>query len=142
MNNEEFRKDRENTLIGKLAKGTLYEQYAMQNKILDKNNNFICKKSGSAKFSFALIYNGVTYGVWNSYNEGKVFVSSDYDKFSPYIFAMTLKDHTPNTMMFNAMKKYNFFKNFLVNFKLGLVYYENQKIKHEIYELIRMFFNK
>lgn len=58
MNNEEFRKERENTLIGKLAKGTPYERYAIQNKILDKNKNFIEKKKGSAKFSFAFIYEG------------------------------------------------------------------------------------
>lgn len=45
MNNEEFRKERENTLIGKLAKGTAYEKYAMQNQILDKNKNFIEKKT-------------------------------------------------------------------------------------------------
>ena len=56
MNNEEFRKERQNTLVGKLAKGTLYEDYALKNKILDKNKDFICKKSGSAKFSFAFIY--------------------------------------------------------------------------------------
>lgn len=45
MNNEDFRKDRENTLIGKLAKGTKYSDYALKNKILNKNNNFIKKKS-------------------------------------------------------------------------------------------------
>lgn len=69
MDNEQFRKDRENTLIGKLAKGTLYEKYALQNKILDKNKNFIEKKNGSAKFSFAIIYEGETYGIWNNYHE-------------------------------------------------------------------------
>ena len=69
MNNEDFRKDRENTLIGKLAKGTLYEQYALKNKILDKNKNFIERKTGSSKFSFAFIYNDETYGVWNDYHE-------------------------------------------------------------------------
>lgn len=73
MNNEEFRKDRQNTLIGKLAKGTLYEKYALQNKILDKNKNFIEKKNGSAKFSFAIIYEGETYGIWNNYHERKNF---------------------------------------------------------------------
>ena len=77
MNNEEFRKDRENTLIGRLAKGTAYEKYAMQNKILDKNKNFIEHKSGSSKFYFALIYEGETYGIWNDYHEGKVYVSFD-----------------------------------------------------------------
>ena len=73
MNNEEFRKDRENTLIGKLAKGTLYEKYAMQNQITNKNKNFILKKSGSAKFSFAFIYNNQYYGVWNDWHERKNF---------------------------------------------------------------------
>ena len=43
-NSEELRKERENTLVGRLAKGTDYEKYAMQNKILNKNNDFIEKK--------------------------------------------------------------------------------------------------
>ena len=73
MNNEEFRKERQNTLIGKLAKGTLYEKYAMQNQITNKNKNFILKKSGSAKFSFAFIYNNQYYGVWNDWHERKNF---------------------------------------------------------------------
>ena len=73
MNNEEFRKERQNTLIGKLAKGTLYEKYAMQNQITNKNKNFILKKSGSAKFSFAFIYDNQYYGVWNDWHERKNF---------------------------------------------------------------------
>ena len=141
MNNEEFRKDREETLIGKLAKGTKYEEYAIKNKILDKNHNFIEKKKGTSKFSFAFIYNNCYYGVWNDYQEGKIFVSLDYNKSSPYLYAMTLKDHSPSTMMFNAIKKYNFWKDFIQNYKLGNVYFENQKIKHDVYDLIKMFYN-
>lgn len=142
MNNEDFRKERENTLIGKLAKGTLYEQYALKNKILDKNKNFIEKKNGSSKFSFAFVYNDEIYGVWNNFQEGKIFVSYDYDKYTPYMFSMTLKDHRPNTLMFNSLKRYNFWKNFLENFKLGNVYFENQKIKHNVYELIKLYHNR
>lgn len=141
MNNEEFRKDRENTLIGKLAKGTKYEDYALKNKILDKNKDFIEKKKGTSKFSFAFIYNDIIYGAWNDFNEGKIYISYDYDKNSPFMYSMTLKDHTPNTMMFNAIKKYNFWKEFLQNYRMGNVYFENQKIKHDVYELIKMFYN-
>lgn len=141
MNNEEFRKERKNTLIGRLAEGTSYENYAIKNEIQNKNKNFISKKTGSSKFSFAFVYKGVHYGVWNSYNEGKVFVSYDYDKFSPYIFSMTLQDHAPNRMLFNALRKYNFWKNFLENFKLGVVFYENQKIKYNVDELIKSYFS-
>lgn len=69
MNNEEFRKERENTLIGKLAKGTDYERYAMKNQIININKNFILKKTGSSKFSFAFVYNNVYFGVWNDWRE-------------------------------------------------------------------------
>ena len=40
-----FEKIENKRLFGKLAKGTLYEQYAIQNKILDKNKNFIERKT-------------------------------------------------------------------------------------------------
>ena len=56
MQNKEFQKEREETLIGKMMKNTKYFDYAVKNKILDKNNLFIQKKTGNAKFSFALIY--------------------------------------------------------------------------------------
>ena len=125
-----------------MQNGTKYQDYALNNKILDKNNNFIEKKKGTSKFSFAFIYNDIIYGVWNDFTEGKVFVSFDYLKNTPFIFAMTLKDHKPNTMMFNSLSKYNFWRTFLQNFKLGNVYFENQKIKHNTYELIKMYYNK
>ena len=73
---------------------------------------------------------------------GKIFVSKDFDKFSPFIFSMTLNDLSPNTMMFNSLKKYNFWKTFIENFKLGNVYFENQKIKHSVYDLIKLYHAK
>ena len=60
MNNEEFRKERKETLIGRLMEGTLYENYALKNEILDKNNDFIERKTGTSKFNFAFIYNKET----------------------------------------------------------------------------------
>ena len=68
---------------------------------------------------------------------GKVFVSKDYEIQSPFIFAMTTKDHKPNVMLFNAIKHYNFWKNFIANYKAGVVYYETQSIKHEILSMLK-----
>lgn len=142
MNNEMFSKEREQTLIGKLSKGTDYNKYALQNQILDKNNSFLAKKTGSSKFSFALIYEGETYGIWNDYHGGHVYVSNDYDTYTPYKFSMTLADHSPNIMMFNSMKRYSFWKNFLENFKLGVVYFESQKIKQKMYEIVKEYYKR
>lgn len=137
MNNEEFRKERENTLIGKLARGTRYEKYAIHNTILDKNRNFIEKKKGSAKFSFAFVYEGETYGVWFDYNLGLSFVSTDYLKDTDYVFACTLQDHEPNTMLLARAKKYLCWKQFLDTVKCGYVRYENFKIKKICTELYK-----
>ena len=139
MNNEEFRKEREETLIGKLMKGTLYENYALKNEILDKNNDFLEKKTGTAKFTFAFIYNKETYGVWNDYKNGKVFVSEDYLD-NPYsLYALTLKDSKPNIMLISTLGSCVFWQQFIKNFKFGVVYYESQKIKHAVYEIIRLY---
>ena len=66
-------------------------------------------------------------------------MSFDYVKETNYLFSMTLKDHRPNTMMIHSLKRYNFWKNFIENFKDGNVYFENQKIKHSVYELIKLY---
>ena len=135
----EFRKERSETLIGKLAKGTPYEQYAMQNQILDKNNDFIEKKKGSSQFSFAFIYENKFYGVWNDFKESKIYISKDYDPSSPYIYAVTTKDFRPNTLLIKSASKYRHWKFLLDNYKQGIVYFENQKIKKYSQDVFRMF---
>ena len=97
------------------------------------------KKTGNAKFSFAIVYKDEIYGIWNDMKEGKVFVSFHYNKNTPFVFSMTLADHRPNLLMYNSMKKYQFWKLFIDNFKSGLVYFENQKIKYNMIELIKNF---
>lgn len=139
MDNEEFREERKETLIGKLMEGTLYERYAFKNEILDKNADFIERKTGTAKFHFAFIYEGETFGVWYDYKNGKIFVSEDYLDNNFNIFTLTLKDSKPNIMMISALSRYDFWQKFLKNFKLGVVYYESQKIKHVVYEIIRLY---
>ena len=76
------------------------------------------------------------------FTNGKVFVSFDYDKYTPFIFSLTLADHSPNTMMINSLRRYSFWKTFIENFKLGNVYFESQKIKHNCYEAFMTYNNR
>ena len=48
--------------------GTSFEDYAINNKALNENKNFLEKKTGTAKFSFAFIFKDEIYGVWYDYN--------------------------------------------------------------------------
>ena len=137
MKNEEYREEKSKTRFGRLVQGTSYEKYAIENQDNHINRNFIEKKHSTSKFSFAFIYNNETYGVWIDYSEGKIFVSTDYLKDSPYKFATTLKDHTENTLFLNSARKYSCWKKFIENYQLGNVRFENQKIKNISTDLIK-----
>lgn len=138
MKNEEYRQAKRDSRFGSLIAGTSFEDYAVNNKFINDNNNFIMKKTGSAKFNFAFIYNNQTFGVWVDFKNSLIFVSSDYDKNSSMLFSTTLEDHTPNTMFVASARKYHCWRSFLQNFELGNVRYENMKIKNIVSDLIRM----
>ena len=137
MKNEEYRQAKKQTRFGKLVSGTPFENYAINNKQLDENRDFIEHKQVTARFSFAFTYNQETFGVWFDYTLGKIYVSKDYDPNTPFMFACTLADHKPNTLLLSVAKTYHCWKTFITNYKLGNVYYENLKIKYIICNIIK-----
>ena len=141
MYNEEYRKAKKESKLGRLTEGTEFSKYAIENNFRLDNKDFIEHKSGTSRFCFAIKYHEQIYGVWFDYSIGKIFVSNDYNE-NGQIFACTLDDHTPNTMMINAMKSYSAWKTFLQNYKLGNVYYESIKIKQNIKDLIKLYLTR
>ena len=138
VKNEVYREAKKKTRFGKLVEGTEYSNYAIDNQFRLDNKNFIEKKTGSSKYSFGFKYKNNIYGVWFDFSVGKIFVSNDYQD-SGGLFACTLDDHTPNTMLLSVAKNYNVWKTFIKNYKLGNVYYENQKIKQNVKDLVKLF---
>lgn len=104
--------------FGKLISGTDFEDYAVNNNFINDNKNFIEKKNGYAKFSFAFIYQNETFGVWIDNKKGKIYVSYDYDKNTPFIFSTTLDNHSPNTLFLQSARNYNCWKHLINNFKI------------------------
>lgn len=136
MRNEAYREAKKVSKFGKLVDGTEYSSYAIDNNFRLDNKNFIEKKTGTSKIAFSFKYRENIYGVWFDYNEGKIFVSNDYDP-NGMMLSCTLEDHMPNTMLLSAAKNYNSFKQFIKNYQLGNVYFESIKIKNTTRELIK-----
>lgn len=135
MKNEKYREYKKQTKFGILTSDTPYSEYAIDNKFKDDNRDFIEKKTGSSKCVFGFKYKNNIYGVWNDYDVGKIFVSNDNN--SSLVFATTKDDMTPNTMLISYAKQFNVWKNFIQNYKLGNVYYENVKIKLAVADILR-----
>ena len=138
VQNDEFIKERKQSRFGKLIEGTEFEEYAIENKFVNDNKNFIMKKTGKAHHHFSFIYMGETFAVWLDYSAGKYFVSMDIDPTVRNIYSLTVEDHSPNTMLLSTISKSFHFKPFIENYKMGNVYFESQKIKNITYEVIRM----
>lgn len=137
MKNEEYRKQKQKSKLGQLTQNTSYSSYAIDNKFVGDNNNFIEKKQGSSKFSFAFIYQNETFGVWIDKKLDKIYVSEDYIKNTPFMFSTTLNNHTDNTILLKSAKKYKCWKIFIENFEYGNIRFENIKIKNICQELIK-----
>lgn len=137
MKNEKYRQEKQKSKFGLLTQGTSYNDYAIKNKFINDNINFIEKKQGSSKFSFAFIYQNETFGVWIDNKLGKIYVSKDYNVNTPFIFSTSLEDHNDNTIFLKSSKKYRCWKMFIDNFELGKVRFENIKIKNICQELIK-----
>lgn len=141
VQDEEFIIERKQTRFGKLVAGTDFEKYAIENKFVQDTNTFIMKKTEKAQYFFTFIYQSTNYGVWIDYKEGKMFVSNDVDPSCRLIYSITVDDHAPNTLLLSQINKSALFKRLIENYKQGNVYFESQKIKNIVYEVIKLCIN-
>ena len=139
--NEDFINYKNQTRFGKLVKGTKYGDYAVNNAFLRDSDTFIEKKGSKARYYFTIIYKGKEFGVWCDFIEGKLWVTHSVDKDFRLKYAITMKDHQPNTMFLKNNKNRGHFKVFIENYKLGNVYFEDINIKNMWYEVIQMTLN-
>lgn len=81
--------------------------------------------------------NGQTFGVWTDLTLGKIYVSNDYVKNTPFLFATTLENHKENTLLMKSAKKYSCWRKFIDSYSLGVMRFENMKIKNICQDLIK-----
>lgn len=141
VRNQAFIDKKKNTEFGQLVEGTAYADYSIENKFLLDNDTFIERKGQKARYYFTFIYKEKQFGVWADFNEGKMWVSEDIDPSYILVYALTLKDHKPNTMFLKTKGRSGHFKTFIDNYKTGNVYFENMNIKNMCYEILQMVVN-
>lgn len=132
-----FTEAKRTTEFGEIVKGTDYEGYSVENKFLLDNDTFVEKRTPRARIAFNFNYKGEKFGVWYDYTEGKMWVSDATDPYG-IEYSFTVKDHTPNTMLFKTKNKSHWLKNFFDSFKNGCLYFESIKIKNMTFEVFKI----
>lgn len=136
---EEFINAKNQTRFGKLIKGTRYGEYAVNNKWLLDNETFIEPKTPRAEFMLAMKYNGVMYGFWVDYREGKIFVNRQYDPSSYALYCLQKDDHEANLLLIKSISDSKLVQRVIFAFKNGLLRFENMVVKNQFYEFIGLF---
>ena len=134
----EYSEIKKQTRLGRLqAKGS-HGDYIIDNKFLLDNNDFIRKKPPvKMSYTFSLMSKGNGYGVYRCHDEGIIYVSTGYDPTFKLKYVTMLDDHKPNTMLLKGTGQSVYVKNFIKDFKAGLVWYDSPKTKAVIYETIK-----
>lgn len=135
VGDDEFIKAKQETVFGKLNAGTEYEKYSVQNQFILDTDTFICKKSKFAKYFFTFIYKETSFGVWTDYQNGLYYVSEDVDPSCKIVYTTTMQDHQPNAMLLKRSNK-GIFGKLIDAYKLGIVRFENQRVKTVVSEVI------
>lgn len=140
VDNPEFMEHATSTRVGKMfiEADPDYSDYAMKNKFMLDNKNFVEKKTEKARHNFSFKYNGETYGIWVDYFAGKMFVSTQVDPSCSLVYAVTTNDHCPNTMLLKQMNRASMFKTFIEYYKLGNVRFESIKVKNICADVIKL----
>ena len=138
VRNERFIDVKRNTEFGQLVEGTKYSEYSIENKFLMDDDVFIERRTSNSRFYLSFIYKDNTLGVWVDYAEGLMYVSKTYDPTHPLKYAITMKDHSPNTLFIKNKHRKGHFKQFVDMYKQGCVRFEDMNIKNITYEVIQM----
>lgn len=136
IKNLEYREKKRNSRFGKLIDGTDYGRYAIDNEMLRDNNDFIEKKGKNPKFWNNVIINGKKFGIWHNTENGRVYVSEDYEPNSKFSIAFSINDHTPESK-YVSIRQNSYIKVLLEYYKNADLYFENMKVKNEFMKIIR-----
>ena len=136
--NKAFIEAKKQSAIGKLTAGTTYAEYSIENKSYLDNDRFIAHKPSKCTFNCAIDYKGKTYGFWLDYKNGNMYVNYQYDPDSPNRYSLTKDDHTLNTFLVKNLNN-TYIKNIVWLFRAGCMYFENQQLKAQVYELLSYF---
>ena len=136
IRNMEYRAEKKRTRFGKLIDGTTYGRYAIDNEMLRDDKTFIEKKGANPRFWHSLVVNGNKYGVWRNPQNGRLYISDDFDPSCNMSYAISIDDATPDTK-YITIKNNGYMRVIIEYYKNADLYFENQKIKNNIIPVLR-----
>lgn len=133
----DFSEERRKTKFGSLIDGTEYGGMSLDNEFVNDSNVFIEKRSKNSKFKYAILYKGMTIGIWVDTDEGIMYLSSDYDPSSKNVIALTTDDLNENAMLMLNWRNNYYLRKTVSAFTKGYLRFDNQIMRTVGYEIFK-----
>lgn len=133
--NEAYTEAKRETLVGRLSRGHIEDM--ITNRFENANRDFIEKKPKDAKYLFAFVFQGRTYGVWVSYVQGYYYISDRVPKNADNVYSLTREDTSPN--LINAKRTSYKMKTLIDMYYSNCVRYSSAGIREGFLKMTSLF---
>jgi hypothetical protein len=131
------------TVAGRMMQGTSAATVAISNEFVGVTKEFVRRKPSRAKFSFGIVCDGKTYGIWVDIQGGLYYVTNKLPKdansenFTKPIYALTADD---NKINYIAAKRANKTLSYFAEmYYLNLVRYDSVQTKSDFRNVLALF---
>lgn len=129
---------KKDTVAGRMLEGFEDSEINNNNMFVDANDDFIMEKTKVAKFSFGVMYNHYTFGVWVDWNNGYYFVNKKIpNNTTQPVYTITLDDNRMNYIAARRAEK--ILKDFAEMHYYGIIRYDSIETRELFKEVLVMF---
>lgn len=133
---KDFSIERSKTRFGQLIKPTTYGSMALDNEFIGDSKTFIEKRTKESRFKFAVVYQGMTMGVWVDTKQTIMYLSNDYDPSTKNIYALTTDDMKDNLVLVRGWRNNYHLSKMVGAFTHAMLRFENQILRNVGYEML------
>ena len=125
---------RAETLVGRMLAGSDESKIMFDNEFKTEGDKEIKKKPANAKYSFALVFQGMKFAVWIDYKQGYFYITEKVPKGSKNVFALTKRD---NTIDYQAVKRTDSYMKTLVDvYYIGGIRYSSPALREAFLDVL------
>lgn len=125
-----------NTIFGQIIEGTAYADYAVENKVLGNNDDFIEPRAKGAEWLCGIKFKSFTIGFWIDKYSGLIYADNIIDRTSTQLYSLTRDDLTYNTYLIQHSKSFACMRIIKNAFSSASMRFKNAKIKNICYEML------
>lgn len=124
----------ENELLNAFGNSKQLSYIKGESRLFDNDRFIVGKLTGKSRYICSIIYDGEMYGLRQFFDEGKLFISKNYDPNSKNVYAVKKDDMAANIML--SSRSSMLYKMLLYGYENGMLFFDSIGAQNLAYEAL------